>query len=152
MADDSVSEELAVQETFLDVSTGEVLPATPQNAAAVIAAARDLKSRCDQAIRDATRILVDESRRQGKKTFEAGGLRIELSGGPKTVYDAADLAEALREAGVPEERIDEAVKQEFTYKIDRAVLKQLAAANPAYAAAIEAAGRVEEDSFKAALK
>lgn len=151
MSDDPVSEDLAVPETFLDVSTGEVLPATPENAAAVIEAARNLKARCDQAIRDATSILVEESRRQGRKTFDAGR-RVEVSGGSKTVYDPLELAEALREAGVPEGRIDEAVSQEFTYKIDRSVLKQLAAANPDYAAAIESASRVEEESFKVALK
>lgn len=144
--------ELVPQETFLDVSTGEVLPATPENAAAVIEAARNLKSRCDQAIRDATSILIEESRQQGRKTFQAGGRKVEVSGGPKTVYDPLDLAEALREAGVPEARIDEAVHQEFTYKIDRSVLKQLAAANPKYAAAIESVARTEEESYKAALK
>jgi hypothetical protein len=142
------SEELAVPEFLPDLLTGEALEPTVANAAVALAAAREVKRRADEAIRFLTGFVVEESRRQGTKTLRTDAGKLEVSGGPKTVYDPADLAQALRDAGVPEERVDAAVRQEFTYKVDHAVLRQLVAANPAYAAAIKSVARTEEKPFQ----
>lgn len=138
---------------LLNVETGELLPATIENAGAALTAARTMKERADDIIREITAWLRDESARQGTKTFRAGDRIVTVKGGPTIDYDVDDLREALRAADCPEERIDAAIKEEIVtnYKIDRAVLRQLAAANPDYKAAIELAQREVEKSYSASV-
>lgn len=134
------------------VTTGEHLPATRENAAAVLLAARERKRKLDEIIRDAEEFLAGESRRMGTKTFQTDYGKIELKGGETTSYDPEALMEALREAGCPEARISEAVPQTVTYTVDKRVLRQLTAANPAYAAAAEKAATKIETPLKASVK
>lgn len=145
----------AVQEApreLLNVETGEVLPATTENAAAVLVAAREMKNRLGGVIRDAEAFLADESRRLGTKTFHTGGGKVSLSGGMTTSYDPEVLGEALRAAGCPEERISEAIVEEVTYKVNQTVLRQLASANPAYRAAAEKAKIESVTPIRASVK
>jgi hypothetical protein len=134
---------------FLDVQTGELLEPTVANAAHALKAARDMKVRINYLVDEATRYLVAESARVGSKTLHAGDETITLSGGVMQEYDAHDLMEALRTADCPEERIEEAVVAVITYKVNRSVLRQLAAANPDYKAAIELAVRDVERPWRA---
>lgn len=143
-----VSTDLAQTQSFLDVTTGELLPATVDNAAQVIQACRLQKDRLNDLVAEATRFLVDQAAVQGTKTLG----RVTLSGGPAEDYDAADLMEALRAADCPEARIEEAVVAHITYKVNRSVLRQLAAANPDYKAAIELARRDVERAWRVAIK
>lgn len=147
-----VSAELAVPEELLDVQTGELLPATPENAYRVLSAIREIEQRLRDVRSATTAYLVEESRRQGTKTLHASAGDVVLSGGTAIEYDPADLAEALRVAGCPEERIDEVVKAEVTYKIDRNVLRQLVGANPDYAAAADLAKREVQKPWRASAK
>lgn len=140
--------ELATIPELLNVETGEVLPATAENAAVVLLAARAMKQRLNDVVSETTGWLVEEARRRGTKTLAS----VTLSGGPTLEYDASDLMEALRIAGCPEDRIGEAVVAEITYKVNRSVLRQLAAANPDYRAAIELAERTVEKSYRASVK
>jgi hypothetical protein len=143
------STEVALSTELVDVLTGERLPATVENAATVLEAARTMKERLNDVIHDATLWLVSLSAERGTQTFHAGDVTLSLSGGSGVDYDATLLVEALLAADCPEDRINEAVVTTFSYKVNRAVLKQLAAANPDYAAAIEVA---VERPYRAAVK
>lgn len=144
--------ELSVITELLDVETGEVLPATIDNAATVLHAARVMKQKIDGVIRAATDYLAAESAHRGTKTFHSGKTTVSLTGGITIEYDAIDLMEALMLAGCPSDRINEAVTEEITYKVNRSVLRQLAAANPDYKAAIELAEREIEKQWRASVK
>jgi hypothetical protein len=144
--------ELAERHDLLDVQTGEVLPATVENAHRVLTAAREMKQRLQGVVDGATAYLLEESRIQGTKTFHTAAGDLTLTGGQTVEYDPADLAEALRVAGCPEDRIDAVVKATVTYKVDRSVLRQLVAANPDYEAAADLAKRQVEKPYRAATK
>lgn len=137
---------------LLDVQTGELLTPTVGNAARVISAARAMKQHVNEIVNEATAYLVALSEHHGTKTLHGEGETITLTGGTSVDYDAAELVEALEAAGCPEQRISEAVVTEVTYKVNRAVLKQLASANPDYRAAIELAEREVEKPYRASLK
>ncbi len=141
-----------VSEDLLNVETGELLPATIDNAAAVILAARTMRVRINDVVAQATAWLAEESARQGTKTLHAGASSVVLSGGPTDEYDPLELMNYLRNAGLPEQRVDDAVTTIIDYKVNRAVLRQLAAANPEYADAIEQAKRTVEKPMRATIK
>jgi hypothetical protein len=147
-----MSTEIAQTDNLLDVTTGEVLPATVPNAATVLHAARLMKDRVNDIIAETTAWLVREAAHQGTKTLRAGKTTVTVSGGSSTEYDPHDLMEALREAGCPEDRIEQAVVPEVSFKINRSVLRQLAGANPDYRAAIELAEREVERPYRASVK
>ena len=128
--------------------TGELVPAsdTPGIAAA-LHALREYKGRVEGAMREATQILVDESRRQGTKTLRLGDVTAEIRGGPQTTYDVEMLRLELDRVGCPQERLDELIKIEVAYRVDGRVARQLANANPDYARAIEKARLVVEKPY-----
>lgn len=146
--------DIAVIETaeLVNVETGERVPATIENAAVVLHAARTMKRRLDDVIGATTSWLIHESMVRGTKTLEAGRDKITLTGGPSVDYDPTDLMDALRLAGCPEARISEAVVEEVSYKVNRSVLRQLVAANPDYAAAVELAERTIEKPYRASVR
>ena len=141
-----------VSEDLLNVETGELLPAPVDNAATVIQAARTMRSRLHDVVAQATAWLAEESARQGTKTLHAGATSVVLSGGPTDEYDPLELMNYLRNAGLPEQRVDDAVTTIIDYKVNRSVLRQLAAANPEYADAIEQAKRTVEKPMRATIK
>lgn len=138
--------------SLVDVLTGEFLPATVDNAARVLDAARRMKGRLNDVVADATGFLLAESQRIGTKTLETGHGKVVLTGGASTEYDCLDLMNGLRAAGCPEERISAAVQEEVSYKANRAVLRQLAAANPAYADVIRSAEHEIEKPYRASVR
>ena len=137
---------------LLNVETGEILPATTENAAAVLIAARNQKERLNDIVTETTAWLAHQASIVGTKTLAAGNATITLNGGTSEEYDAHDLAQLLRDSGCPEDRIEQAVKAEITYRVDRSVLRQLAAANPDYKAAIELARREVEKPYRASVR
>lgn len=144
--------EVAIPQTLVNVQTGEQLPATIENAAAVLEAARSMKERLNDVIHAATLYLVSESAVRGTQTLNVGDVTVTLSGGSGTSYDPLDLMEALRVAGCPEDRIEQAVVATVSYKVNRSVLRQLAGANHDYRAAIELAERQVEMPWRASVK
>lgn len=149
---DGVSLEPYVTAELVDPSSGELLEPTPGNAATVRILAQtqiewltELKRICDA-------ILDEESRLQGTSTFTAGNHDVVMSGGERTEYDAVALMENLRSAGLPEERVSQAVTETVSYKPNKRVLKHLAAANEDYAAAIELASYKVTDRRRATIK
>ncbi len=141
-----------VSEDLLNVETGELLEPTTANAVTVIQAARTMRSRLHDVVAQATAWLADESARQGTKTLHAGSSSVVLSGGRTDEYDPLELMNYLRNAGLPEQRVDDAVTTIIDYRVNRSVLRQLAAANPEYADAIEQAKRVVEKPIRATIK
>jgi len=137
---------------LLDIRTGEVLPATVENAARVLHAARTMKEQVNAIVAEATAYLVAESEHQGTKTLHGDTETVTVTGGESVEYDAADLMDLLRSAGCPEHRIEAAVVTEISYRINRAVLRQLAAANDDYRAAIQLAERTVEKPYRASVK
>src|SRR5215472_4949777 len=109
--------ELSVIRELLDVSTGEVLPATPESAHRVLTALNEMSDRLKEVRATVTEYLIEESRRQGTKTLHTPGGDLVLSGGRGSEYDAEALADCLREAGCPEDRIDEVITATITYKV-----------------------------------
>lgn len=138
--------------SLVNVETGEALAPIVENVPVVLAAAREMKRRLDDVIAAATAVVFEASRVQGTKTFHVDGETVSLSGGPATEYDPQALAECLREAGCPEPRIDAVVKTEITYKVDRAVLRQLVASNEDYRAAAELAAVEIVKPYRASVK
>lgn len=102
--------------------------------------------------RELVLVLVEESARQGTKTLRYDGIEAEIRGGPTVEYDGAKLRKALRAAGCPPGRINEAVVRVVSWKVNKSVLRQLARANPAYADAIEAAAAPSDAPYQASVK
>jgi hypothetical protein len=146
------STEIAAPRQLLDVGSGELLPATTTNAAAVLVAAREMKDKIQDVIRDAEAFLAEESRIQGTKTLRAGAYTLSLTGGSTTRYDPVTLREALQMAGCPEERIDACIVAKIEYTVNRSVLRQLVGANPDYAAAADLAKESIETPMRASVK
>lgn len=147
-----VAEVVADTPALVDVATGESLAPTVENAARVLDAVSRARDRLSLIHAEAVDVVRAVSREQGKKTFHVGDLDVVLSGGPSIEYDPLALREALAAAECPEERIDAVVKEEITYKVDRAVLKQLTGANEDYKAAAELAERPVEKKWSASTK
>ena len=147
-----MSQELQQYTGLLDIQTGEILPATVGNAARVISAARAMKQHVNEIVREATAYLVDESTRRGIRTLHDDQETVTITGGPTVDYDPMVLMANLEEVDCPPDRIAAAITTEVTYKVNRAVLKQLASANPDYATAIELAEREVERDYRATIK
>lgn len=137
---------------FLDVRTGEVLEPTIANAAQALDSCRAMKTQADDLIKEITAWAVEQSQERGTKTLHALDASLTVSGGPTVDYDPEKLMEALEVAGCPQDRIIAAVQPTVTYKVNRAVLNQLVAANPDYKAAAELARVDVEKPYRASIK
>lgn len=125
-------------DTLLDVRTGELVEATPAKAAELLVAAREMRHRILDLVKDCEAVLLAESRREGTKTlhFESGTATI--TGGSELQWNLDILLE-LRKRGLSEERYNELVTATVTYKVNAAIAKQLEASNPAYAEVVRMA-------------
>lgn len=144
--------ELVPHERFPDVLTGEVLPATPANAHKALTAVKEMEAKLRMVKAAVLDYIIEESRRQGTKTFNVDGGKIELSGGPSTEIDGQSLAQLLLDAGMPQDRVSEIVIEEISYKVNRAKLKQATSANPDYQAAAELCTHEVEKPWRASAK
>ena len=133
--------------------TGEVVALNrPAEVAGALDSVRDLKRQLDELRALLEGVLRLEAQRQGTKTLHLGRLDAVISGGQRSEYDPEELTLLLRAAGLPEERLAEAVVQTVSYKVDQRVLRQLAGANPVYAAAVKAALTVIETPWRVTVK
>lgn len=99
---------------------------------------RELEGRLRDVKADLTAALTEEFMRQGTKTLELGGIKATLGPDNEIVWDV-EVLEELRDLGLPDERMGALVTTEISFKVNAAVAKQLAGANPAYAEVIERA-------------
>lgn len=118
---------------------GEVVDLTDtRQVALALDTVRDLERQLRGVKAELTNAIVYASRTEGVKTLHFEGCSATIKGGTETNYDAEAIELGLREAGMPEERIREIVKETVSYTVDAVKAKQAAAANPAYAAVIDA--------------
>lgn len=117
----------------------------------VLSEIRDLETKLREAKAELTLALSAEFSRQGTKTLEVGGVKAELRGGVEVVWDVEILG-GLRALGLPEDRMDQLITAEVTYKVNSSVAKQLAAANPLYASVIERARSIIPRSSYVSIK
>jgi hypothetical protein len=112
----------------------------PDQVAEALESVRDLKRALDRLRSLLESVLRLRSREQGAKTLhlENGWVAV-VSGGTRPEYDAELLCRRLSAAGLPPERLGELVEAVITYKVNTQVARQLALANPEYAAALDEA-------------
>lgn len=142
---------VALPERLVDVRTGELVDATPENAADLLNIAREMRTRLLDLVKDCEAVLIAESRRQGTKTLHLAASTITVSGGTETVYDVGELGKLLG-LGLPPDRFAELVQETVSYKIDARVAKQLEASNDAYAAVIRRARSVIEKPWRVSVR
>lgn len=148
---DVASTELVLPTELVDVRSGELLPATPENAVELLTVVRDTRAKLLSLVKDCEAILLEESRRQGTKTLHLEAGTAEITGGSGIEWDIEELLK-LRDVGLPEDRYNELVVATVTYKVDARVAKQLESANPAYAEIVERARSRVEKPFRVSVK
>lgn len=113
------------------------------------AVALDAIRGAEEQLAEAKRVVVDqliaERRYRGEGTWRYDdGVTVEVPKPEETVYDADEIERELRDAGMPEERIAEIVRETVSRKVMAGEAKKAAAANPEYAAIIERHARKVE--------
>lgn len=142
---------VVVPDTLLDVRSGELVTATPQKAAELIVAARDMRGRLLGLVKDCEAVLLDESKRQGTKTLRFSEGTATVTGGTDLAWNL-DILLQLRERGLPEERYNELVVATVTYRVDARIAKQLESANESYAEVIALARSYEPKPWRVSVK
>lgn len=142
--------ELERVDQLLNPVSGELTPATPQTAAELWVFLDEWVRTLTQAKADCVWHLANEGLRIGKKTLHLDGYDVKLTGGEETEYDAHELMAGLMEHGCPPDRINEAVTEIVSYKVNKNVLRQLRA-NPGYAEAIDQAAIQKERPWRATV-
>ena len=99
---------------------------------------RDLERQLRYVKTELTDALVAMSEVEGTKTLHFSGGTAVIKTGVEIVYDAELIEQGLREAGMPEHRIRDIVKETVSYKVDANKAKAAGSANPAYAAVVDA--------------
>lgn len=126
-------------EELIVPTTGEVISSDdPIGCLRVLAEVRALEAKLKDLKGALTGALGEEFKRQGAKTLELGGVKAELRGGSEVVWDV-EILEELRDAGLPDARMDALVTTEITYKVNASVAKAIAAVNDDYAEIVERA-------------
>jgi hypothetical protein len=132
--------------------SGEIVALTqPDQCVRALHEIRELEDKLKVAKSELTWYLTQEFRKQGTKTMEFAGLKAELRGGQGVSWDM-EVLEELRALGLPEERFNELVQVEISYKVNANVAKSIAAANPEYALIIERAKRTFDTTQYVTIK
>lgn len=142
---------VSVPAELLDVRTGELVEATPAKAAELLVAAREMRGRLMDLVKDCEAVLLDESRKQGTKTLHYGAETATITGGQELIWNL-DILLQLRDRGLPEDRYNELVVATVTYKVNARVAAQLEAANPSYAEVIAMARSYEPKPWRVSVK
>lgn len=135
-----MTEEVTPMSTDLVIPfTGEVVSLEdPAQCAKVFGEIKELEYKLRELKGYLSRALMEASRLQGTKTLHYPGVDVKISTPNDLSWDYEILLE-LQDAGLPEERFNELVMTEITYKVQGNVAKQLSASNPVYAEIIERA-------------
>jgi len=122
----------------------------PEEVAQALADIRRLEAQLRAVKSELGIALAAEGARQGTKTMRFGGLTVKLKSDKRIVWDVEELSKLL-DAGLPQERYDELVSTEVTYKVSAAEAKRIAGANDGYAAIIERARTEHEPTVSVAV-
>jgi hypothetical protein len=117
---------------------GNVIERNPREAARALYEVRLLEEKLKEAKRMLTEVIVEESARLGARTLRFGDIEAQVKGGEKIEWDVSELANLL-DRGLPQERYNELVKIQVTYKVSASEASRIAASNPQYAEIIERA-------------
>lgn len=143
------STDLSLPAEAVNPHTGELVPLNDiVKVARAIQDIREWRLKIGEAIDLFSAAAVEESRRQGTRTLQAGGLTVTVSADTDIEWDVEGLLAGLRELGLPEARLDALVTATVTYRVNGSVARQIAAATPGAAGVIEAAkGRVPRRQY-----
>lgn len=119
--------------------TGEVISLDdPASCARVMQEIRELEYKLRTLKGHLTQALVQASRAAGTKTLHYPNVTVTVSTPEQIAWDYEVLTELL-EAGLPEERFNDLVLIEQSYKINNSVAKSIAGSNDVYAEIIQRA-------------
>lgn len=91
--------------------------------------------------------VVNHYRLTGERSIDLpGGLEATVKAGKRTLVDPAVLEVKLREAGMPEDRINQIITSTQETRVDLRKAKTAATANDAYAEALAAASSTYEET------
>lgn len=110
----------------------------PDEVARALADIRELENMLREAKRELTFVLERESEKQGTKTLGYGDVTVTVTTPTEIAWDL-NVLEELLEAGLPQERYDELVKTEISYKVSAREADRIAGANATYADIIDRA-------------
>lgn len=127
------------QDLLVVPASGEAVDLNDERAVALaLRSIRELEDALKQAKAVLNDALVARAKVFGSRTLHLDGIgKVEVKGGTETTYAAEEIERELREAGMPEERIREVVKETVTYTVNAVEAKRCAAVNPVYAEIIE---------------
>ena len=137
--------------TLVNPATGEMLPATPENAVVLLGELRRIRDAVQAAIRGCEEIVVEESTRQGARTLTLGGHKVEVSAGNKVVWNETVLHQLL-DLGLPKDRFDALMRPTISYSVDTFEANRIAKANPDYAKVIKEARTDVPDRKRVSVK
>lgn len=133
-------------------TTGEMISLEdPEQCARVLYEIRELEYQVKvlkAALRDS---IVEHSRLQGTKTIHFQGMSATVGTTTSITWDYEVLTELLA-AGLPEERFNELVMTEISYKVNASVANSIAKSNEVYGEIIERAKTREEKKASVTIK
>lgn len=101
---------------------------------------RAFETQFGEVKRTLTDAIVSHYRLTGERSLELPNRsRAEVKAGTRNIIDPDILEERLREAGMPEDRIDALITTTHERRVDARKAKTAATANPDYKVALEAA-------------
>lgn len=112
--------------------------ASPSECAFALDDIRDLKRQFGYIETELTEAILRASEVEGTKTLHFPGGTAVVKTGEGWEYDPELMEIGLRDAGMPEHRIREIVKEVVSYKVDAVKAKQAGGANPAYQEVVDA--------------
>ena len=106
---------------------------------------RTLEGQLASAKSSLTAAIVEAGKRDGTTSYELPNrLKATITSGKRTSVAGDVLAQQLRSAGMPEERIAEIVSETVSYSVDLRKAKTAAGVNEAYAKALATASTTHE--------
>ena len=132
------------QERFLvDRDTGEQIDlADTPRVVQVLDNIRQYQHHLNSVVSQLEEAITEEMDRQGKFTLCYGHLQVESSSkdaAVKYLYDTEVLRDGLREAGLPEDRIEDLILKTYTERVSRMDINRLRKAKAEYAEVIDQA-------------
>lgn len=138
-----MTQEIATRALVPDLKSGEVVDLLehPERIPEILEQLRERRRLLNEWTAAVTETVAEIARRSGTKTLNLGGRKVSLGGDTELSWDVTELRKLL-DLGLPQARYDELVTEEVSYKVNASVAKQIAAANPDYAAVVERARTV----------